>query len=361
MIQKPTLILDKGKCLQNIKRLSEKANKSNVNFRPHFKTHQSAVVANWYKKFNVNSIAVSSVDMAVYFADNDWSDITIAFPVNILEIEKINILAKKIVLNLLVESIDSVVFLKNNLKHKVGIFIKIDVGYHRTGLDVDDISTIDKIIEISDSSENIELKGFLSHAGHTYHAKSKEEIKNIYYESVSKLNVLKKRYNNRNLIISYGDTPSCSLINDFSDVDEIRPGNFVFYDLMQYKLQSCTFDDIAVVMACPVVAKHKKRNEIIIYGGAVHFSKEYLLHNNERFYGYLVNFDFKNKKWDIKNRKNYLNSVSQEHGVLKVEEEVFENINIGDIIGIIPVHSCLTVNLMKNLVTFDNEVIETMR
>jgi len=96
MIQKPTLILDKGKCLQNIKRMSEKVNKSNVNFRPHFKTHQSAVIANWYKKFNVNSIAVSSVDMAVYFADNDWSDITIAFPVNILEIEKINILAKKL-------------------------------------------------------------------------------------------------------------------------------------------------------------------------------------------------------------------------------------------------------------------------
>ena len=62
-----------------------------------------------------------------------------------------------------------------------------------------------------------------------------------------------------------------------------------------------------------------------------------------------------------KNQKNYLSSVSQEHGVLKVEEEVFENINIGNIIGIIPVHSCLTVNLMKNLMTFDNEVIETMR
>lgn len=355
MIQKPTLIIDKEKCLRNIKRMSEKAKKSNVKFRPHFKTHNSAEVGKWFKKFNINSITVSSVEMALYFAENGWNDITIAFPLNILEIDKINNLAEKITLNLLVENIEGILFLAKNLKYQAGVFIKIDTGYHRTGLEIDDILEIDEIIKICDTYKNIKLKGFLTHAGHSYHAKSKEEIKNIYKESVAKLNILKKRYHDSKFEISYGDTPSCTLIDDFSAVDEIRPGNFVFYDLMQYQLGVASFDDIAVALACPVVAKHKNRNEIIIYGGAIHFSKEFLLRNdNEKFYGYLVNIDFKNKNWKIINKENYLISISQEHGVLKVEDNVFDNINIGDIIGVLPVHSCLTMNLMSDFLTFDD-------
>ena len=84
------------------------------------------------------------------------------------------------------------------------------------------------------------------------------------------------------------DSPSCSIINDFTDIDVIRPGNFVFYDLTQLNIGSCNFDQIAVAMACPVVAKHRNRQEIIIYGGGVHFSKEFIEIKNEKVYGLLV-------------------------------------------------------------------------
>ncbi len=80
-----------------------KARRHNVTLRPHFKTHQSAEIGSWFRDFGINSIAVSSVEMANYFAKNGWDDITIAFPVNILETDKINKLAGNISLNLLVE------------------------------------------------------------------------------------------------------------------------------------------------------------------------------------------------------------------------------------------------------------------
>ncbi len=48
----------------------------------------------------------------------DWNDITIAFPVNILEIDKINELVKRITLNLLVENIEASSFLAENLTSK---------------------------------------------------------------------------------------------------------------------------------------------------------------------------------------------------------------------------------------------------
>ena len=73
-ISKPTLILDKQKAIKNIQTMASKTKESGVRFRPHFKIHQSAEIGNWFKDFGVNSIAVSSVDMAQYFAQHGWQE-----------------------------------------------------------------------------------------------------------------------------------------------------------------------------------------------------------------------------------------------------------------------------------------------
>ena len=115
-ITSPTLILDKRRCLGNIQRMAERAKTSRVHFRPHFKTHQSAVIGEWFRPQGINSITVSSVVMATYFAAHSLDDITIAFPVNWREIQSINDLAKRVHLELLVESPETIRFLAENLK-----------------------------------------------------------------------------------------------------------------------------------------------------------------------------------------------------------------------------------------------------
>lgn len=94
-ITTPTLLLNQEKCLRNIQFMAQKAQRQNVLFRPHFKTHQSKMVGSWFKDFGVDKIAVSSLQMASYFAD-EWDDITIAFPANIRQIDLINKLAKRL-------------------------------------------------------------------------------------------------------------------------------------------------------------------------------------------------------------------------------------------------------------------------
>ena len=87
---------------------------------------------------------------------------------------------------------------------------------------------------------------------------------------------IKERYIDRypQLKISLGDTPSCSLADRFGVADEIRPGNFVFYDVTQLKIGSCDWYNIALAVKCPVVDINRHRNEAVIYGGGVHFSKD---------------------------------------------------------------------------------------
>jgi D-serine deaminase-like pyridoxal phosphate-dependent protein len=43
----------------------------------------------------------------------------------------------------------------------------------------------------------------------------------------------------------------------------------------------------------------------------------------------------------------YLKKISQEHGVVHVTKEFLAHKPVGSIIYLIPVHSCLTANLMK--------------
>jgi len=153
MISKPTLILDKNRCKKNIQEMANKAKRNNTIFRPHFKTHQSHEIGRWFSEEGVNCITVSSLDMAIYFAQDGWRNITVAFPVNILEISKINELAKDIKLNLLIESPNVVRLLSKQLKTKINVFLKIDIGYQRTGIEAGNFKIIDEILsEISNSS-----------------------------------------------------------------------------------------------------------------------------------------------------------------------------------------------------------------
>jgi len=356
-IKKPTLVLDKNRALRNIEKMALKARRSKVKLRPHFKTHQSARIGGWFRKYGVSSITVYSVDMAEYFAKDGWEDISIAFPVNLRQIKKINALAKNIILHLLAESKESVCFLADNLKYPVNIWLKIDTGYGRTGILWDEAPEAVELAREIEKADKLSFCGLLTHSGHSYHAKSKEQIKEIYFDTISKMNSIKKAINGAgfdDVQVSVGDTPTCSVVEDLSGVDEIRPGNFVFYDVQQMNLGSCVQEDIAVVAACPVVAKHKERNEIVIYGGADHLSKDsFVLKDGTDAYGYIALQQ--ETGWGSALENSYVSSLSQAHGIVKVDKRYFDKIDIGGILMVLPAHSCLMVNLLKCFLTLDGE------
>lgn len=343
----PVLLIDESICRSNIRRMVDKARSGNLIFRPHFKTHQSVEVGEWFREEGVNAITVSSVSMARFFAHAGWDDITIAFPLNLREIDDINELAGKIRLNVLFDMPEQAAALAHKLEHPAGFFIKTDVEYHRSGVLPEDKTGIEAIIQAAESGKLV-FRGFLTHAGQTYQAGSKAEILSIHQHVAVILSGLKKAYQiaHPGIITSTGDTPSCSLAPDFTGIDEIRPGNFVFYDLMQFRLGSCSFNEIAVAVVCPVISVYSERNEALIYGGAVHLSKESVTNpDGSRNYGLIV--PFINGKWQIPEGNDQLVSLSQEHGIFKTESTWAKSLKPGDPVAVIPVHSCLASDLFR--------------
>lgn len=355
-ISTPTLILNKEKTLKNIEAIKCRCERQSLDFRPHFKTHQSKEVGRWFRQAGTTKITVSSVDMANYFAQDAWEDILIAFPFNPREYNKIQTLAKSVKLTLTVPCFESARILSELSKVRLDLMIKIDAGYGRSGISYNDTASLIKTIETLEQNKMLKVVGLLCHSGDTYKAISADEITKIYDNSVSRLEACRKLTGRDYLKISMGDTPSASIISDFGVADELRPGNFVFYDLMQYFLGSCSLANISIAAACPIVDIQDNRKKVVIYGGAVHLSKEFIIHRGEPVYGLAVKI--KEDGWEFFEKDIFISSLSQEHGIIKSDNPLPDEFYIGNIIGIIPVHSCLTANLLGSYTLLDNTVID---
>ncbi|MFW6157570.1 MAG: alanine racemase [Balneolaceae bacterium] len=353
----PRLRIDEERCRANIKRLKQKADRHNLLFKPHFKTHQSADIGSWFRQEGVTAITVSSVRMAEYFADAGWTDITLAFPVNVREAPRLSRLARKIDLCLLIADLRAIPMIDNTLDHPVQAYIEIDTGSSRSGFYPGDTEEIGQAVAALGRSAHLSFRGFYSHPGHSYNADSVEKIDEIHRDALGMMRSLKSRFSSDRLVprVCQGDTPCCTLADDFDGMDEMSPGNIVFYDLMQYSLGVCKIDQIAVMLEAPVVAVYPNRSEAVVHGGAVHLSKESL---NQQ-YGRLVDLKRSNN-WQPVNGA-YVKKISQEHGIIHGPGEFIRRLTPGDIVGILPVHSCLTADLMAGYFDRNDTFINHMK
>ncbi len=348
----PTFVVDREKARRNIARVAAKARAAGALFRPHFKTHQSAAVAALFREAGVAAITVSSLSMARAFAEEGWNDITIAFPLNVRELPAIDALAARVRLGLLVDSVEAVERLAEGVRNDVQLWVKIDLGARRSGVAADDYKTVLDILELARAVPRIAIQGLLTHDARTYAVVGRDAVAGLYAEGIAALDGLRRRLGERGfpgLRLSYGDTPTASLVDDFSGVDELRPGNFVYYDLQQYAIGACSAGDIACAVACPVVGVHPKRGEAVVYGGAVHLSRQdQLLPGGKRSFGTVfAPPGGAGSAWGGFVPDAYVRSVSQEHGVVVLPPGELAKLKVGDLLFVCPVHSCLAQDLLR--------------
>jgi D-serine deaminase-like pyridoxal phosphate-dependent protein len=121
----------------------------------------------------------------------------------------------------------------------------------------------------------------------------------------------------------------------------------------------CQEEEIAVAVACPVVAKHDDRQEVVVYGGAIHLSTESIADSNGASHFGLLALPTKDG-WGPVLEGGYVSSLSHEHGIIKLPDHTLRGLRVGDVLMVLPVHSCLTANLLGVYRTLDGERIATM-
>ncbi|WP_338688812.1 alanine racemase [Haloferula helveola] len=361
-MKKPQLIVDLEKATRNVSRIFDKFQRHGVAFRPHFKTHQCAAIGELFREMGVRSITVSSLDMATYFAGHGWDDITLAVPVNLGQVEEIDQLAQRIRLNVLVDSLETASALNDGLTVACPVWIKVDVGYGRVGIKWNDEARLLELAKLIESSALLEFCGLLTHSGHTYECRGREEVQVLFEEGRTRMLHLEEtlQAHGTSARISMGDTPSASLAEAFDGVDEMRPGNFVFYDVVQSQIGSCSAEDIAVAIACPVIGKYEADLKVVVYGGSVHFSKDSVIIDGERVFGQLA-LPASDGWKPVPLTDARIVSCCQEVSKIHVSREVFDQIGLGQTVYILPAHSCLAAEIYPRYRTTDGQVLERFR
>ncbi|MGI9056611.1 MAG: alanine racemase [Pyrinomonadaceae bacterium] len=343
-IKTPSLIIDFERMKRNAERIASRAKELNVNLRPHVKTHRCLEIAKIQTEKTFGGIMVSTLSEAKFFSANGFSDITYGVPVERGKFDEAIAIAKTIEkFSVLTDDAETVEALNKKAKSenvKLNVFVKIDVGYHRCGVEPHTKEAFEIPKQIADSS-NLNFAGILTHAGHSYHADTPEKLLSVAKTERDKMRNLAEELRGKGLnvsCVSIGSTPTFSAIDSLEGITEFRAGNYIFFDAFQATLGSCKFEDCALTVLAAVVHRDSTRQKIIVDAGAVALSKDRGAVEFDVSCGYGRVYDLDGNDLDLR-----VESLSQEHGEISVlDEKIFNDLKVGSRVRILANHSCLT-------------------
>ncbi len=317
----PALVLDINRVKRNAENMANRVRSFGAILRPHIKTHKCVEIAQIQTTGQFNRLTVSTLAEARAFVSKGFRDITYAVPIEpgkFVEACEISRDCERFA----VITDDSTVpgLLNETAKRsnvKIDVFLKVDCGYHRCGVEVNSPDAFQIPRMITDSS-NLRFAGILTHAGHSYHARSREELLEIARIERDLMKEFASHLKAKDIevpCISIGSTPTLSCIDHLDGIDEARPGNYIFYDAFQATLGSCSIDDCALTVLAAVIHRDPVHRKIVVDAGAIALSKDRGAVEFDAQCGYGRVLDLWGDDLNLR-----VDSLSQEHGIIKVED-----------------------------------------
>jgi D-serine deaminase-like pyridoxal phosphate-dependent protein len=348
-LKTPCAIVDLDKVESNTSLMARRMTELGVRLRPHVKTHKCVEAARLQVRGHFGGITVSTLAEASFFAGAGFRDITYAVPLSLSRIEDTVELSRAVdSLNLLLDHEQTFHELEKCAsanKIRYSVLLKVDCGYHRAGVDPAKEESVVLARSMAESP-HVDFRGILTHAGHAYSCRNATEILGVAEQERRVVIEFAETLRQAGIDVpevSVGSTPTMSVAEDLEGVTETRPGNYVFYDRFQVAVGSCGPDDAAFMVLVSVIGQYPKRNQFLIDGGALSFSKDPgPTHSDPKCgYGAFYTADGASELSHLR-----LFSLSQEVGkVTSTHPLDFQKLLIGRKLRVIPNHSCLSAAL----------------
>ena len=350
-IETPAVLLDETKMMANLEFMQDLADRNSVALRPHIKTHKSVEIGRKQIELGSSGITVATIDEALVFLNAGFTSITVARPVvssqkwnQILSVKS----HRKVDIRVVVDSEEGIRIASEQAefhKQEVGLFLKIDVGLHRCGLMPND-QNINKLAVMIHENEYLDFRGLLSHAGHVYGSKSVTDATEIAENERQIMVVLRDDLLKAGLPvpeISVGATPAVLATDCFDGITEIRPGNYVFLDLLPTRVGVARVYDVALSVLATVISKNSQY--LVTDAGSKTLSSDTGVHGMTSDQGFGLAYPaehFLDADYEM-----IVEKVSEEHSMLT---HTNCTLSIGAKIRVVPVHSCPVANLARSYV-----------
>jgi D-serine deaminase-like pyridoxal phosphate-dependent protein len=354
-LKTPGLVLDIAKVKRNAERMSRRVKQLGADLRPHIKTHKCIEVARIQTAGHSGAVTVSTLAEARAFAANGFSKITYAVPIESGKFAEAIAISRDCELSLITDDSDVPGGLNDAAKKAnvhLNLFLKVDCGYHRCGVEPTNQEAFEIPRRISNAS-NLRFAGILTHAGHSYNCHTKPEVLALAKHErdvMAKLGEALRKEVGPVPIVSIGSTPTITCVDHLDGIDEVRPGNYIFFDAFQATLGSCDFDDCALTVLASVVHRDTSRRKVIIDAGAIALSKDRgpVALNPDCGYGKVLDLEGQDLNLTV-------SEMSQEHGFVIVNDEkdgngendgnaenTLDRLRVGSRVRVLANHSCLT-------------------
>ena len=359
----PAVLVDRARVLTNIERMQAAAERRGIGMRPHAKTHKSPVVARWQLERGAIGVCCAKLGEAEVFADAGIADIRLPYPLNPANASRVVALLDRTRLSFIVDHLAVAEAWSDTMTRagrRVDILIKVDVGFHRCGIDPampDALRFIQRVAAL----RGLNLRGLLSHAGHAYHAASEEQLKEIAQTEARTLTCLANAARRSGIDIdevSAGATPTARYSLEQDGLTEYRAGNYVFFDRTQVGLGAATFDDCAMTVLARVVSKPAGDRIILDCGSKT------LAADGARGFTSMPGHGavFRELRFSPGQQPDsdlIIERLSEEHATVRVASGS-TSLEPGDCVRVLPNHSCVVTNLMNEVWLVDRDTVEAL-
>ncbi len=253
-ISTPHPIVDQKTLETNLAGMAKRVSRRGCELRPHFKTHRSVEIAHRQIALGAKGMTCATVSEAEVLAEHGFEDIFIAYPLwaGGATGRRLRALQETINPRIGVDSTESVARLAEATKGgpTVEVMIEIDPGFHRSGV------RPDEVLRIARSAENhsLAVAGVFAYPGHAYNAPNAvESAAKDEQRALAEASSALVAGGIAPTIVSGGSTPTAPL-SAGGQVNEVRPGVYVFNDRQQVELKTCRESDIALVVLATVVS-----------------------------------------------------------------------------------------------------------
>jgi D-serine deaminase-like pyridoxal phosphate-dependent protein len=324
-----------------------------LRLRPHAKTHKSPEVARKQIGRGAVGICCAKLGEAEVFADAGIEDIRLPYPLNPVNADRVFALADRIAISFITDDLDVARAWSQRAvaaRRTLDILIKVDVGFHRCGIDPGASAT--RVIQAIASLAGLRFKGLLSHAGHAYHAGSEAEMASIARAEATLLSGLASQSGVACEELSVGATPTARFSLQQEGLTEVRPGNYAYYDRTQVGLGAAAWDDCALTVLARVVSR-PARDRLIFDSGSKTLT-------NDGARGFTPLEGYGAPLADVyasePDPSLVIERLSEEHATVRAIDGR-SALRTGDLVRIVPNHSCVVSNLVDRIWIVDGATV----